>query len=429
MADIFESRCEFESFDCSDWVFRVACIGDSMMYGQGVFPRSTLPAQLSRFLNAAFSDDLVWVDNFGESSGNLWHAWGNLRSCLRYKRFDALVFSVCQNDSFIFESNTVRYPDEPIAYWRASLARVHELFADVADVCRRENIVPTIVYYSFVEADTPIVELLKPLLAELSLPMVDMLAAYRDQTGINAASYRASEFDGHPSGLAHELTARLLTRELQQALKGKETGHFSREPRGTLNGALGDLIGQRVPVDTALLWAGEALATKRTAMQRRVLGENFALPKLLQELEKDVETCSRRWCQARLIEATVLSGRLPSGVAVDVSQIFAAVRNLNEAALLIERASDVDTLRALASLFPPGDYYDQLGRLDFFQSDVGTQLAIARERLGRLRFFKPVTAENLIDCGAMLRNSLDPAAAAGDLAGAFLAAKRFHRSA
>lgn len=185
------------------------------------------------------------------------------------------------------------------------------------------------------------------------------------------------------------------------------------------------MIEQRVPVDTALLWADEALATKRTATQRRALGENSVLPKLLQELEKDVETCSRRWCQARLIETVALSRRFPSGLTVDVSQVFAAVRNLNEAVLLIERASDVETLGALASLFPPGDYYDQLGRLDFFQNDIGTQLTSARERLRRLRFFKPGIAEDPFDCSPMLRNSLDPAAAAGDLAGAFSAARRF----
>src|SRR5215212_2266047 len=104
MAALVETRDVGSSLPLPASVRRICCLGDSITYGQGVAPRQTLAMHVARFANMAYPDQIIWVDNRGQSSGNLWHSWVSFAGLLESVRFDAAIFSICQNDAQIFES-------------------------------------------------------------------------------------------------------------------------------------------------------------------------------------------------------------------------------------------------------------------------------------------------------------------------------------
>src|SRR5262249_50644998 len=109
MAALAETRDVGSHLPLPSSVRRLCCVGDSLTYGQGVAPRQTLAAHVARYANMAYLDQLIWVDNLGHSSGNIWHSWGSFARLAESVRFDAAIFSLCENDAQIFESNAVRY--------------------------------------------------------------------------------------------------------------------------------------------------------------------------------------------------------------------------------------------------------------------------------------------------------------------------------
>src|SRR5262245_11555830 len=99
MAALAETRDVGSSLPLPEGVRRLCCIGDSITYGQGVAPRQTLAAHVSHFVNMAYPEQLVWVDNCGQSSGNIWHSWVAFARLVETVKFDGAIFSLCQNDA------------------------------------------------------------------------------------------------------------------------------------------------------------------------------------------------------------------------------------------------------------------------------------------------------------------------------------------
>jgi len=386
MADVFQTRCVSEGFLGSKHCLRVGCIGDSILYGQGVAPRHTLPAHLANFLNAAFVDVLVWTDNFGQSSGNLWHAWPRFKERSRSMKFDAVVFSVCHNDIQCFESNTIRYDKQAMSLWLDDGLYARQavlLLEDVREHCSKTGIQPFIVFYTFVAADRPIIDRLGEICDRLDLPFVDMLDHFTTGTAITIASYRASEFDGHPSSLGHELAARRLTSVMQKRLNTSSITPLGADAGRVLAAALDDLTGQNVPTDAALAWAAEALAAKQRAVRRSAGRSPASYEASLSQLKERVEHAERAWLKARRLDTHVGLAQLPSAdFSRALSQIYASVRNLDEILFMLEKTRDASDLASLGKIFQ-GGYYDERRRRSFL-TDVGQEITRARTRLSKI---------------------------------------------
>src|SRR5690349_16073291 len=136
MAALAETRDLGSSLPLPADVRRICCIGDSVTYGQGVAPRQTLAAHIARFVNMAYPDQTVWVDNRGQSSGNIWHSWIPFARLAEKVRYDAAIFSLCNNDSQIFESNSVQYSNADDRTWLRDGSVAPLVRRTIADLAR-----------------------------------------------------------------------------------------------------------------------------------------------------------------------------------------------------------------------------------------------------------------------------------------------------
>jgi hypothetical protein len=421
MADILETRCVSENFVGSEHVVRVACIGDSLMYGAGVAPRESLPAQLSRTLNAAFVDDLVWVDNFGENSGNIWHAWSQFAERLQHGRFDAVVFSICDNDIALFESNTVAYGDAayPSLWLKDAVYSngVFNLFKSAKDILSSSPIIPLFVFYTLSDDDRPITDCVAHLCGLLDLPFIDLRAYLTERTAITRSNLFASEFDGHPSAIVHDAVARGIAERLREA-SGLSHGRFGADPERVLAAALDDLLTQGVAPDAALSWATEALAAKQRAAGRSQDQARAGKAAALEALSHKMRVSGDRWRLRRRLEARVPpADQIGSLLVPNLVQLYHLTRNLDELIFVLTKTRDAPDLAAFGRLFAQGHYVAER-RLDFYRGDAAAEAAAIAAALpalpfvGRLRQLCDGTGEDAgphlsPDCG-LAHASLPP---------------------
>jgi hypothetical protein len=198
------------------------------------------------------------VDNFGQTSGNVWNSWPLFKARAECMYFDAVVFSVCQNDLELFVSNYAPYDqekrmktfDEGTVTWAAGW----DMLRDIRVWRDTTNVEVLIMFYTYNPGDRPLIDRLQKGCKELGIPFVDVLAFLQDNTAIAVATYAVSEFDGHPSSLAHEMVARRITREIQA------TGILSKAPTTGKEGAPAlicaakSMIAQGMQPDDAYSW-------------------------------------------------------------------------------------------------------------------------------------------------------------------------------
>src|SRR6185369_7136103 len=217
MAALAETRDVGSHLVLPSSVRRLCCIGDSLTYGQGVAPRQTLSTHLARFVNMIYLEKLIWIDNLGQSSGNIWHSWAPFARLAESIHFDAVIFSLCQNDAQIFESNTVQYPDA--APWVQDgkltpiLQQTFEELKRVSDSLGTRLIVD---FYTLWDVDAPLVDAVAWECSRVGLRFVDLLRFLKEESGLSIAEFVASPFDGHPSGNGHRAAARRLVDELRE---------------------------------------------------------------------------------------------------------------------------------------------------------------------------------------------------------------------
>lgn len=415
MAHIFETRCASGLFRHSPHMLRVACIGDSMMYGQGVTPRQTLPAHLARFLNAAITNQLVWVDNFGESSGNVWDAWTLMKQRLESQHFDAIIFSVCNNDPILFDT-MLEYPDSNPSWDEDSIQfrQLAKLFGDMRDVCRQRAIIPTVLFYSLLSSDENIVTLFSRLIAGLEIINIEVFSFFREQMQGDLDRYIASEFDGHPSSLTHELVARRITTELMKRLKAHRPGEFTTDPVRVAGAALSDLVDQGVAPDSALDWATEAIAAKRRAARRHADGGQFL--RTTEALSVSLRHCEQGWRLSRRIEAGMQLMQPTDLWNTSLPNLFMFLIRLESVVFTLEIARNSAEMAELEALLSSVDgYFERRLFGPPFTGDIGEALAIIRDRLAQLQAVGPAgrieATEFSRGTGALMRQSLDIAAA------------------
>lgn len=83
-------------------VRRVAVLGDSFVFGQGVGPSQTLPVFLQYALNETCISDIFEVINFGVCGYNICNDWAEFNRTGLAPTFDRIVLVLCVNDAQLF---------------------------------------------------------------------------------------------------------------------------------------------------------------------------------------------------------------------------------------------------------------------------------------------------------------------------------------
>lgn len=387
MAHLFETRDVPVDLSGVEKICRVACIGDSMMYGQGVLPRHTLPAHLNSVLNAAFPHHLVWCDNNGQSSGNIWNAWDAFRLHAADKDIDALVFSICQNDSQVFDSNTVRYhATEKLQYWLPGTPfrqLVDKTLAEVKSFCDERSIKPIVLFYSFVASDAPIIEILKEICYEVGIAVLDMLNFFQNESGVSIREYCASPFDGHPSSLGHEACARHIARIMLSEEAFSPDKEVTDRP---LSQAIGEacetLIGNGAYGPQVAFWAEQALTAKQTRFRR--LRNLKGKPELgdAEAARQQVNSLYGDWFQSEVERslADLIAFEFRNAQSDNLVRLHANARNLGELAYCAEIAEGEDLMQGLSGLLASSEFFKGKGRLITPPDDWPGEMARRAER-------------------------------------------------
>jgi len=388
VSHVFETRCVSARLTDPIGVARVACIGDSMMFGAGGLSRDALPAQLGRILNQAYPEHLVFVDNFGETSGNIWDAWPLFKIRAQAMRFDAVVFSVCQNDLDLFATHQVPYGGDQLANFAEDapqLAAGVELFGDVAAWREASGIDVLVIFYSFHPLDRPKIDRLAPFIASLGLPFIDMLGYFTNETALTIHTYRVSEFDGHPSPMGHEFAARRVAREFRAARFLTRAPKLGQEVGASLAAAVRAMIDQGVTADCAMLWALEAVGAKKASAQRRgALAGNAGLAAIWDELEAtsgEALTALRHGARRRVRSALIEEEWPP--LEGYFNNLFAYRRRLQSVVSVLTEARPGQDLAAQAALLPDTAFLEggQGGRAVAFDGDLAALASHWRQRI------------------------------------------------
>lgn len=383
MAHLFESRTVADNLSGIERLCRVVCIGDSIMYGQGVWPRQTFPAHLTRMLNAAFPHHLVWCDNRGESSGNVWHAWDSFRRFADGNEVDVLILSICENDSQIFESNTVRYSNEhKLQYWEEHTPNwtlVRAVMEDLRQYCNNFFIHPIALFYTYNKNFSGISNIVRRICEELCIDFIDLLEFFHDQSGISVREYQASPFDGHPSSLAHETCARRVARVLSRewVFRAERAVGGGTTLAEAITAASLQMMDNGTPAPDVVWWSEQALAGKEAGARRAFYGGKEA-PTIgdTAEAREAIAARYRAWfdgevCKAR---AGLVTSLFRNGQAETLGSLHGKVRNLSELAYCAEVAREGRLLTDLANLLGTSAFFRAAGRLRPLPHDWSTRM-------------------------------------------------------
>jgi len=366
MANILESRDFSNGADLVPWIARVACIGDSLTYGGGVVPRDTLPFALIDALNAAYLRHLVWVDNLGLNGANLWHSWPSFRERIDRTRYDAVLFSVCQNDCQIFDMHNVDYGGRGYThFWQPDTVQhqaAEALIAEFGETCRSRGVFALLYFYTFAQSDVPIVELVEKLAQRHRVPFLN-LQPKLSGPGFNREEYCASPFDGHPSGFAHQLAARHVVNEMIRHKALANAPQFTGD-LGAAVARTSEALSSRISPEALVMWADKVLTAKERTVRR--LADATKAPAMgdVSAARSRIEMVYRSW---RAKQAQAVTAGLVERDQLDawkmIENCYAAVLRLEEFAYCATHYGD-DTIKRLSELLSqPNPHYDQSGRL------------------------------------------------------------------
>lgn len=376
MAAITETRDVGSTLPLPETVRRICCIGDSITYGQGVAPRQTLAMHIARFANMAYPDQLVWVDNRGQSSGNIWHSWVPFARLAEEIRYDAAVFSICNNDSQIFESNSVQYSDGNGPSWLkdGSLAPIlRRTIADFVRTAGKRDLCLVLSFYTLWDSDAPLVEAVRRECESAGLPFVDLLHYLKEESALSIAEFVASPFDGHPSESGHNAAARRIVetlREHWQPLPPDGTSVAERLVR-----ACDQAVIEGWSPDEIFHWAFLVLDAKEIVARRQRAKAGTASFGDLVGARAAIEDRYRRWIDDRHVAVqTRLLYERRDELWTTLDRAYISIRNLDEMTFALEHFQDGTTAEELWGILDRADYFNQEKRLQKLPSDLRAQL-------------------------------------------------------
>lgn len=375
MAALAETRDVGSSLPLPASVRRICCIGDSITYGQGVAPRQTLAMHVARFANVAYPDQIVWVDNRGQSSGNIWHSWAPFARLLEDVHYDAAILSICQNDAQIFESNSVVYADPDRRAWirdGALTPLLRRTIADIARTATRHDLCLLLDFYTLWDSDAPLIEAVARECEAVGLPFVDLLHFLKNESGVSIGEFVASPFDGHPSDSGHHAAARRMVEELLRHWRpASDTSSVAER----LLAACDEAMRNGWAADDILHWALLVLDAKEIVSRRkRGRDPHLALGDLA-AARAAVESRYRSWYARR---AAAVRSRLlhehRDDLWMTLDWAYTSVRNLDEIAFVMERFHEGPVVAELWATLEKAGYYTAPGRLAPLPPDLAAQL-------------------------------------------------------
>lgn len=389
MAALAETRDVGSALPLPGTIRRVCCIGDSITYGQGVTPRQTLAMHIARFANMAYPDQLVWVDNRGQSSGNIWHSWVPFARLAEEVRYDAAIFSLCQNDCQIFESNSVKYADAEERGWLREGRLTPILRRTIADLARTagaRDLCLVLNFYTLWDNDAPLIEAVARECKSVGLPFVDLLHYLKRESGLPVAEYVSSPFDGHPSDSGHRAAARRLVEALKDHWQPPAPEGLAVAERLVV--ACDQAIRDGWPPDDIFHWAFLVLDAKEIVARRQRAKSGVASFGDLAGARAAVEERYRLWYADRgaAVQARVLYERRDE-LWIILDRLHASIRNLDEMSFVVEHFQDSPTAAELWALIDKAGHYNQANRLLKLPANLNAQLlekaAAAMPTLGK----------------------------------------------
>lgn len=354
-----------------------------MTYGQGVAPGQTLATHIARFANMVYLDQLVWVDNLGQSSGNIWHSWVPFERLAETVRFDAVVFSLCHNDAQIFESNSVRYGNDVAATWLRDGAlhtAVQRTLKKMAQTAARLNVRLVLNLYTFWDKDADIVDAVARECTSNSIAFVDLLRFLKQESGLSIAEFGASPFDGHPSDSGHRAAARRITEELREHWKPQSSD------RGSLADRLIEACDQAVrdgwSPDDITHWALLVIEGKEIVARRRRSGPETAMLGDLAAARMAIQERYRGWYtdRASAAQAHLLHDRRHN-LEPMLEGAYSTLRNLDEMTFVLENFQEQTIAAELWRAIWDAGYYREQNRLQNLATDLKAQFLSTAQSL------------------------------------------------
>jgi GDSL-like Lipase/Acylhydrolase family len=247
---------------------RIAVLGDSLAYGQGVDPSQTLPFVLENELNAHAIEPLFHVVNCGVSGFNIWNSLTTLQNLPHF--FDAVVIVLCSNDTEVFGRTwRIQYDQAQSAVmWEpgtASFELMRRELARAAEMLAARDVPLMVVYYSIwdTEAEARRTEVIRNVCRDLNCPFVAFLDHFRARR-LDPKLLFVSKYDHHPSAIAHATAAPYLLQQFRQhgwLGRMKSTRAAYTLPVDLLEVAHA-MEREGAPLDSVLRWAIDALNAK-----------------------------------------------------------------------------------------------------------------------------------------------------------------------
>jgi lysophospholipase L1-like esterase len=361
-------------------LFRVLCMGDSMVYGSGVPRSQALPAQLERILNGAVWHKQFEVINCGICGYSLYDVWHRfLHHSIRYKP-DLALLIICDNDPELIgaeelnaRGNAISYHDHLQSCWDRNgphLPYFELALTNVGEQCRQMALPLILGYYDVYNQPlrNNIIEILKRLVAQQRIDFVDLSL---DFVGQKSAIHKntVSPADGHPSPAAHEIAAARLARHiLAGGYLSRTNGSFIPERelyRRQIADAL-EMSNCGYPVEQALYDLRRMMALKRNCRVRL----SFPSTELLDDAEYE---------QTRLSVASMLSRRQLTLFCAAHVRSLEADRGKIEA-LMFRSANDVRTASKVLFVLDQSVKNPHLPEVSIYHGfTIGSMMPMLRE--------------------------------------------------
>jgi lysophospholipase L1-like esterase len=336
-------------------IARLAFIGDSYVFGQGVGLDETLPARTEHHLNQVSDTVPVEAANLGVCGYNFWNSWLSFRRLAQV--YDGVILTLCCNDAQLFgRTYDAIYSSDPTALWLAEHpvnAALESGFDAIAEFVSETQANLAVCYFN-VMGDRPyaeqrwsgrIAEAIGKRCAARNIAFIDMHAHFVERN-FPAETSVVSEADYHPSAMAHDAAARHV------AARVKEMGWLARSELSQAAPTVADgmnalVTGDSYPPDAALRWGEATLSAKLQAARRlEALSGDSGTSDALEAERNETKRTAALWQRGMRISALLqraLSGS--EGIAPHLSaQIDEQMLRLDEVAFVSERAGQLISL-------------------------------------------------------------------------------------
>ena len=230
-------RSEFTSIVKPAGVKRVICLGDSLVYSQGVHNHETLSAQLETFLNQAHWEEHVEVINAGRSGSSIYDDFAYYQCRCLDLDADLVVLVLVDNDAE-FIGTQEGYSEHLRRIWlddSPEKKMIGQMLKKVGQYFKSTNTPFMVAFSDIYAAETAKIaqEVISAACRENEISYLDISAQFQGTNTVSSnESLRVSPADGHPSVLGLSIIAKTLARSI---LKGKFLKGFDKGNRHELD--------------------------------------------------------------------------------------------------------------------------------------------------------------------------------------------------